>query len=340
MSRVLAVGEMLIDFTAQSDNTTVAQTPGFSKNPGGAPANVAVAVARLGQSSAFVGCVGSDPFGDFLRESIAGYGVDVNYVFTIPHEFTSLAFVARHGGDPDYFFLRNPGADVLLSPALVRQIRLDAQTILHFGSNSLAEVPIREAITTLVARARDEESIVSFDVNLRRAFWNATDSEVLAHCREMAVEADVLKVNREELFWLSGCDDVDQALHRLTDVTRAVIVCTLGGDGAAICLQTPVGDESTAPTVRRVEGFASVNVDATGAGDACIGAILARLLELGVNRAGLSTLTELDWAHLVRFGCAAAAITVTRIGAMNAMPTFVEVEAVLAGTAPADVQRV
>lgn len=340
MSRVVAVGEMLIDFTAQSDNTTVAQAPGFSKNPGGAPANVAVAVARLGQSSAFVGCVGSDPFGDFLRETVASFGVDATHVFAVPHESTSLAFVARHGGDPDYFFLRNPGADVLLSPDLVRQIRLDARTILHFGSNSLAEVPIREAITTLVARAKAEGSIVSFDVNLRRAFWHVADSEVLAHCRDMAREADVLKVNREELFWLSGCDDVDQALQRLADVTRAVIVCTLGGDGAAICLRPPGSDENEPPIIRRVAGFASVCVDATGAGDACIGAILARLLELGVSRAGLSALTELDWSDLVRFGCACAAIAVTRIGAMNAMPSPSEVEAVLAGTAPANVQRV
>lgn len=339
MSRVLAVGELLIDFTAQSDNMTVAQAPGFSRNPGGAPANVAVAVARLGQSSAFVGCVGNDPFGGFLRETIAGFGVDATHVFTVPHEFTSLAFVARHGGDPDYFFLRNPGADVLLSPDLVRQVRLDGKTILHFGSNSLAEIPIREAITTLVARAHAEGAIVSFDVNLRRAFWHGTDDEVLAHCRDMARQADVLKVNREELFWLSGCDDVDRALQRLADVTDAAIVCTLGGDGAAICLRTPWGDENAVPMVRRVPGFASDCVDATGAGDACIGAILARLLDLGVDRAGLLTLTELDWYNLVRFGCACAAITVTRIGAMNAMPTANEVGAVLAGTAPASVQR-
>lgn len=322
MRRVVATGEMLIDFTALQADTLVQQAESFAKHPGGAPANVAVAVARLGQPAAFVGSVGEDPFGRYLTATLAEYGVATEHVFAVPGVATSLAFVARHRGDPDYFFVRNPGADVLLSPQLTERVELSAETILHFGSNSLAALPIREAIEELVQRAHACGALVSFDVNLRRAFWSARDEEIRSICQDMARRVDLLKVNREELLWLSGCSEVDTAMHSLARDTAAIIVCTLGDEGAALLT-------SSTTQVQYIAGFPVTCVDATGAGDACIGALLAQLLERGATRATLGAIAKMQWQEMVSYACAAAACNVMRTGAMNAMPTRAEIEQLL-----------
>lgn len=326
MRRVLAVGEMLIDFTAVQTNTSVMQADAFTRNPGGAPANVAVAVARLGQAAAFAGCVGKDPFGAFLIQTLETLGVQTDHVHQVPGAHTSLAFVARHDGDPDYFFLRDPGADVLFGPNLAESLVLSSDTILHFGSNSLAEQPISEAVQQLVARAHTEGAIVSFDVNLRPAFWRKPD-DTLRQCRMMAQEADLLKVNRDELLWLSGCGDVETGLRALGEWTDAVILCTLGSEGAVLAL--PKRSTGRDHPFDRVPAYPTTCVDATGAGDACIGALLAQLLECGVTRSELAVLQPEQWVAMSSFACAAAAVNVTRTGAMYAMPVRAEVEQVL-----------
>jgi len=325
MRRVVTVGEMLIDFTAFEDNTSVMQASAFKRHPGGAPANVAVAVSRLGQPAAFAGCVGDDPFGRYLIETLEAFGVEADQTFQVPGVHTSLAFVARKDGDPDYFFVRNPGADVLFGPDLARQVSLTPETILHFGSNSLAEQPIEQAVTELVSRAQACGAIVSFDVNLRPAFWRLQEDEILDRCRKMATQADLLKVNRDELRWLSGCASVAEGLRELRTWSSAILLCTLGSEGAALGL-----DGSELPL--RVAGFHAACVDATGAGDACIGALIAQLLARGVTKHDLSLITVDDWMKMTRFACAAASVNVTRTGAMFAMPVRAEVDAVLAAS--------
>ncbi|MCY0874886.1 MAG: carbohydrate kinase [Firmicutes bacterium] len=327
MGRVVAVGEMLIDFTALETDTSVLNAGAFTRNPGGAPANVAVAVAKLGQQAAFAGCVGEDPFGSFLIQTLVTYGVQTEQVFQVPAANTSLAFVARQSGDPDYFFVRNPGADVLFGPDLARQVAISAETILHFGSNSLAEQPIREAIMQLVERVHQAGAIVSFDVNLRPAFWRGQDGEALTLCRQMVMEADIVKVNRDELRWLAGKADIDEGLQVLGAWAPGLLLCTLGSEGAV--LSVPDGLDPAARQVHRVAGFPADCVDATGAGDACIGALIAQLLERGVTRQGWATIEPTDWVSMTSFACAAAAVNVTRTGAIHAMPVRAEVEALL-----------
>lgn len=317
--RIVTVGELLIDFTSLNENVTVKDSTSFEKNAGGAPANVAVAVSRLGGAAEFVGCVGKDPFGAFLRDAVAAYGVNTKHVYTVDAT-TTLAFVARHNGEPDYFFFRNPGSDTLLGEEHVEKVHLDEATIVHFGSNSLAVDPIRKATWSLVKRARQCGSIVSFDVNLRPAFW-AQEQAALQASREMATQADLLKVNTDELLWLTGQPDVKQALSTLATMTDAIIFCTLGARGAAVMAK--------GKTPLYVDGFTSVVVDTTGAGDTFAGALLYGLSRDHVVRADLSTVSEAAWGQYVRFATAAAALNVTKKGAMAAMPSLEQVQAML-----------
>ncbi len=316
-SHIFTIGEALIDFISMQENATIAQVQGFSRQAGGAPANVAVAVARLGGRTAFFGSVGRDPFGDFLIETMGSYGVETSYIVRVEHA-TSLAFVARREGESHYFFVRNPGADTCLESSHVENIPMASDVILHFGSNSLAESPLRETLHTLLLRASREQSLVSFDVNLRPAFWG-TVADAKRLCTETVTLVDLVKVNRDELVWLSDREDEQAAIAHVAQMTHAVVVCTLGSRGVLIHhrdWEHPI----------QVVGRSVSVVDTTGAGDAFIGALLYQLGQAGVSHADLVTLGEVKWRLFCEFATASAALTVGKFGAMAAMPTLAEVE--------------
>ncbi|KYP80424.1 hypothetical protein AYW79_10195 [Ferroacidibacillus organovorans] len=319
LRRVIALGEALIDFSALEDNVPLREVAGFARNPGGAPANVAVGVARMGVASQFVGCVGDDPFGHSLIEAMRVYGVDGTHTHTVAEQ-TSLAFVARNEGDPDFFFVRHPGADVMLRDEHVAELALDEEACLHFGTNSLAEDPIASTLRRLVTRAREAGALVSFDVNLRPVFWRDLRA-ALAAAREMMAQADLLKVNRAELLWLTGEQDVERALSALVAQVPGTVLCTLGEGGVWARRADGLDVRVTANRV--------ACVDATGAGDSLIAAVLSVLARRGVGRTGLGELSRGEWEEVLRFASAAAAINIGRLGAMNAMATYAETEAFL-----------
>ena len=396
--RVWALGEMLIDFTARESGVDVGAARSFEKNPGGAPANVAVAVARLGGRAGFVGCVGDDAFGRHLLGVLCAEDVDVRFAKALSGAATSLAFVARRGGEPDYFFVRNPGADTLLTPAMVDAVDLRRQDIVHLGSNSLAAEPIRSAVERMLLRVKGAGAALCFDVNLRPAFWeNAEDGEgresARSLCLHFARQADVLKVNRDELAWLTGADSVEDGLVGIARLNDGVICCTLGADGVALIVPAHDGvrkdgregdwesgrkgdrengldvdresgrkgdrKNGRARAMVRVPGFQVQPVDATGAGDALIGALLFAIAsgEKGVwggvngspdesllsERIGageghadasarctfvdeggwkerLAHISEEQWRDFAQFACAAAACNIQERGAIGAMP--------------------
>ncbi|MHB1684119.1 MAG: carbohydrate kinase family protein [Bacilli bacterium] len=330
MRRVVAVGETLIDFTALDVDVPVGEATAFSRNPGGGPANVTVAIARLGGRAGMIGCVGGDPFGEFLMRTLAGYGVDIREMRAIAGYNTTLAFVARHKGEPDYFFVRNPGADVLLSSEHVMNADIDGQTVLHFVSNALAALPIRQTLLELMARTKAAGGLLSFDVNLRPAFWSGSDAleQAKQWCEVALAQADIVKVNRDELMWLVGRTDDEvamkheaAALRALAERAAGVCVCTLGSRGA-MALHREWSSPVMVPAPRMQV------LDTTGAGDAFIGALLFRLC---ADTAGTAKTSELhrrsaaEWTADLQFANHASAISVTREGAMAAMPTLAEV---------------
>ncbi len=263
---VVSLGELLIDFVALESGVTVGEASGFVKAPGGAPANVAVAIARLGMPSAFLGQVGDDPFGHFLADVLHKEGVDVSGLRFSDQARTALAFVSlRADGERSFMFYRHPSADMLMTPADVALDVIDRAKVFHFGSITMIGEPSRSATLAAVRRAQERDLLISYDPNLRLSLWPSAEAARAG----MLIGFDyahVVKISDEELEFLTGGQDV-AALWR--DNLRLIVV-THGAGG------------STAHTRREsyhVPGFKVQAVDTTGAGDGFMAGLLVRLLE-------------------------------------------------------------
>lgn len=309
MIDVVTLGEMLIDLVATQKNVPLFAAPAFEPKAGGAPANVAVGVQRLGKTAAFIGKVGSDEFGQGLRETLAQAGVETRNLLDDARLPTTLAFVSlSEGGETHFAFY--PGAHTNLTPDDLDLDLIRSARIFHCGSVSLAHEPVRSATLAGLRAAHEAGVVCSYDVNWRPALWKdaATGLELARQPLELA---DIVKLNASELRLLTGDADVERALLGLA-TPAALVVVTLGGDG---CIYRFDG---------RLYRQASVSVgeavDATGAGDAFLAALLATLS--GHPR-------DLDAAaldHMMRRASRAGAITVTRRGAIPALPTASELE--------------
>ena len=210
MKKVYAAGEVLIDFIAgrkgEADNADV-----FYRNAGGAPANVAVCVSKLGGNSAVITKLGNDMFGKFLKETLEKAGVDTEYVRFTDEANTALAFVSLdENGERSFSFYRKPSADMLLGAADVADVSFDTTDVLHFGSVDLIDAPVRKAHDALIEKARKSGATVSFDPNLRYSLWKSKD-ELLETVRRYIPLADVIKVSEEELADITGEADMKKA---------------------------------------------------------------------------------------------------------------------------------
>lgn len=303
---IVSFGELLIDFVALETGVDVGAASGFEKKPGGAPANVAVAVAKLGQPSALLGQVGDDPFGHFLDGVVRAEGVNTRGLRFSGAARTALAFVAlRADGERSFVFYRHPSADMIMRPQDVALDVIDGQDIFHFGSITLIGEPSRSATLAAVHYARERGLTISYDPNLRLALWG-DEAAARAGLLSGLDYAHIVKVSDEELEFLTGGDD-PTPLWR--EGIRLVVV-THGAGGATL---------HTRSAVIHVPGFRVQAVDTTGAGDGFVAGLLVGLLEQGWD-----ALPEIG-----RFACAVGAITTTARGAIPALPTREQVEAFL-----------
>lgn len=309
---VIALGEALIDFTESGTSPTGARL--FEQNPGGAPANVACAVARLGGRAAFLGKVGDDMHGHFLRRTLAEAGVDVSGLAVDGGVFTTLAFVALgERGERSFSFARKPGADTCLAPEEVNGDLLRRGKLLHVGSLSLTDEPARSATFRAVELARELGLTVAYDPNYRASLWpnEATAREGM---RSLTPFCDVMKLSDEETELLAGEKAPEAAAEKLLGQGIACVVVTLGSDGALV---------ATGEGSRKVKPFPARAVDTTGAGDAFWGAFLTQLTR---NEKAPGDLTLDEAVRYARFANAAASICVGRRGGIPAMPSLTEVE--------------
>jgi len=310
MTDITAIGEILIDLTQSGTNEQ--GIPVFAANPGGAPANLAVAAARLGASAAFIGKVGADSFGTLLRNTLTENQVDVSGLVTDPHSPTTLAVVALDNtGERSFSFYRNVSADVNLSIADLPLHLLRNTRFLHFGSVSLTTEPARSATLYAVRAARDQGVLISYDPNYRPSLWPDAETAI-RQMKEPLALVDVLKVSDEELPMLTGTCDLDQGSRLLADLGIRLVLVTLGPDGAYYRLGCHTG---------HVPGIQVTVGDTNGAGDTFFGAVLAQLSKVE-HPAGLSV-EELE--RILFFSNKAAAITTSRHGAIPAMPTYDQV---------------
>lgn len=308
--KITAIGEILVDMTQTHIDTN--GIPHFAANPGGAPANVAVAVAKLGGEAAFVGCVGDDVFGYQLRDTLIRCGVSVDGLQVTEKTNTTLAIVTVDGrGERSFSFYRKPGADTAIdAEQAVRAVR--GTGILHFGSVSLTDPVCRDTVITAVQAAKKAGALISYDPNYRAALWESEDAAV-KQMRAVLPLCDIVKISDEETMLLCGVKEPKAALEKLMEIGVRLAVVTLGKDGA----MWRCGDmEGRAP------GCPVKVADTNGAGDTFFGAFLSRV----AARNGLDGLTAEEISACVRFANRAASITTSRPGAIPAMPTLQEVQ--------------
>ncbi|MGI6694292.1 MAG: PfkB family carbohydrate kinase [Limnochordia bacterium] len=312
MYDVVALGELLIDFTpaGKSENGN----PLFECNPGGAPANVLACLAQLGKKTAFVGKVGDDEFGRFLREVLVARGIATQGLILDAEESTTLAFVHLHAdGDRSFSFYRKPGADTRLRPEEVDRSQLDA-AIFHFGSLSLTHEPARSATLTALRWAKEKGMLISYDPNLRPPLWPSLE-EAKRQILAVMDQADIVKISHEELEFLMGSGDLAGASAQLCrEFGLTLLLVTLGKDGCYFRAGELAGF---------VPGFKVQAVDTTGAGDAFLGGLLFEVLR---RDKGPKEWTSEELAESVRFANAVGALAVTRKGGIPAMPSLAQVE--------------
>ena len=314
MVDLITLGELLIDLTQTHVDERFVRH--YAANPGGAPANVAVAAAKLGAAAGFIGMVGADTYGKDLRDVLVRAGVDVSGLFETDRALTPQACVSvAPSGERSFSFYRSPGADTLLTPELAVGALKTPPRILHFGSVSLPADPARSATLAAAEYARANGALISYDPNYRAALW-PDEAEALIWMKRPLPMVDVLKLSDEELPLITGIEDPEAGTEALLSLGIRLILVTLGSQGVFYRLGDRTG---------RIPGIKVKVADTNGAGDTFLGALLSRLAQ----RQGdpLQELQPEQLEQMLRFANRAAALTCTRSGAIPAMPTLEEVEA-------------
>ncbi|MBO5252563.1 MAG: carbohydrate kinase [Clostridia bacterium] len=312
MAKFYSLGEMLIDFTPTGK--TDAGIPIFEQNPGGAPANVAVQAARLGVDAGFIGKVGQDMFGTFLKQTLVDNGVDTKNMFLTNDAATSLAFVQlSETGDRDFSFYRDPGADTQIRFADVDKDDLAAAKVLCFGSLLLTAEPARTAVPELVAFAREHGVITAYDPNWRQPLWPDDETGIQA-MKSLLPLADVVKAADEELEMLTGCTAIEDGAKALFELGVKVVVVTRGAKGCVVCAKDGC---VSLPT------YDTKVIDTTGSGDSFFGAFLTKLME---TEKPVSDLTLDELTDAAKFGNAAGSVCATKKGAIPALPDRAAIE--------------
>lgn len=313
MFDLLTIGEMLIDLT--QTGVSDAGIPVYTAFPGGAPANVAVAAAKLGANAAFIGKVGNDAFGKLLVDTVKQNGVNADGMIVSDTANTTLAVVSlQESGERDFTFYRRGFADTLLSESEISDDTLKKTHILHFGSVSMTEEPSRSATVNAALRAKKLGATITYDPNYRASLWGS-EEEAVAQMKAPLYMVDILKISDEELPLLADTDDPDAGTKLLADQYGIpLILLTLGAKGAYYRFGDCTG---------KCEGIKVKVADTNGAGDTFFGAFLSKMARLGKYRP--CKLSESEIKELVAFANKAASITTSRSGAIPAMPTLDEV---------------
>ncbi|CAH9131428.1 unnamed protein product [Cuscuta epithymum] len=312
---IVSFGEMLIDFVPTASGVSLAEAPGFLKAPGGAPANVAIAVARLGGKAAFLGKLGDDEFGHMLAGILKENAVRADGINFDKGARTALAFVTlRADGEREFMFYRNPSADMLLTPDELNLELIRSAKVFHYGSISLIVEPCRSAHLKAMEVARNAGALLSYDPNLRLPLWPSAE-EARTQIMSIWEKADVIKVSDNELEFLTGSDKIDdESALSLWHPNLKLLLVTLGEKGCRYYTKNFRGS---------VGGFHVKTVDTTGAGDSFVGALLCKIVDDHSIIEDESRLKE-----VLRFACACGAITTTKKGAIPALPTKAEALAI------------
>ena len=308
----VALGELLIDFT---DNGISGQgNTIFEANPGGAPCNVLAMLQKLGNKTAFIGKVGKDIFGTKLKEVLKEVGIDTSGLVMDKKVRTTLAFVQTlKGGDRDFSFYRNPGADMMLEEGDINNSLIKNCKIFHFGTLSMTHKGVRKATKKAIKKAKESGALISFDPNLRPPLWESLD-DAKKQVEYGLGQCDILKISDNEIQWFTGEKDFDKGIKKLQDrYSIKLIVLSMGKDGSRAYYKN-----------LRVEKPAFVQkntIETTGAGDTFGGCCLNFILKYGLDNMDQEKLEK-----MLTFANAAASLITTKKGALRVMPTKDEVK--------------
>jgi fructokinase len=309
---VTALGELLIDFTECGSSHQ--GNPLYEANPGGAPCNVLAMLAKLGRSTAFIGKVGNDFFGQQLKNAIEGAGICADYLYMDNNVHTTLAMVHTFpDGDRDFSFYRNPGADMMLSSEEIPVEKLKNTKIFHFDTLSMTHSGVRCATKKALETAKEAGALISFDPNLRPPLWESLDV-----AREQVLygisKCDILKISDNEIQWLTGKEDFTEGVAWILERHPIpLILVSMGKSGSRAYYQGKMVE--AAPFLR------GDTIETTGAGDTFCGCVLHYILGHKLEQ-----LSEGDLLEMLTFANSAASLITTRKGALCVMPEKEEIE--------------
>ncbi|WP_428036335.1 carbohydrate kinase family protein [Amphritea sp.] len=314
MLKVISFGEALVDMLSNrvSENQSD-EIEQFAKYPGGAPANVAAAVGKLGGNSYMAGKIGTDMFGVFMRQSLHEAGVNSDYLLNTDAANTALAFVSLDAeGERSFTFYRNPSADMLFTADEFEDHWFADAGIFHFCSNTLTASGIKEATLSGIDKAKAAGFLISFDVNLRSNLWPAGSDPAAPIWQALAL-ADLVKLSQEEMNFLAASTSQDEVLQRLLDSGVSLVLLTDGGNPLRY-FSTQNAGTVTPPRVSMV--------DSTAAGDAFIGGFIYQLAAMDCLPGDLNTLlnTPDRLEQALRFASHCGAYAVSHKGAFTSLP--------------------
>ena len=305
---IISLGEALIDFIPLDEQNTT-----YHKSPGGAPANVAVGVARLGAKATFLGKVGADVLGRFLESTLKDYGVRTNQMLLSPDVPTGVVFVTNgEDGERSFDFYIDPSADRFLKVKDIDEEDLLSHKILHFGSISMISSPAKEATRHAVTLAKENGLFISYDPNVRLGLWRS-EKDARETIISMLSEVHLLKISEEELEFITGEQEIESGVRKLKSYNIPFLIITMGGKGSNVY----VGDQH-----RHVPAMKVKAVDTTGAGDAFVSGILYSLHEYSGDIHSL----HIDEAfRMAQFAAVSGALAASTKGAMTALPSLEEI---------------
>ena len=306
---IISLGEALIDFIPLNQDNSQ-----FQKSPGGAPANVAVGLARLGANVSFIGKVGDDVLGRFLKETLESYGVQTEAMYLTRDVRTGVVFVTLgEDGERSFDFYIDPSADRFLTEEEVPDAYFDTHNVFHFGSISMIDEPAESATRKAVEQAHKNNLLISYDPNLRPMLWKNLE-QAREKIISMLSEADIVKLSEEELEFITGETDIRQGVKKLEKYQIPLLCITLGKEGSSVFYQ----GESMQIPARKVNA-----IDTTGAGDAFVSGLLYQFSERDKPIADYSV-EEIK--EITTFASVSGALAASVKGAMTALPTLEQVK--------------
>ncbi len=312
MIDVVALGELLIDFA--TIGTDAEGYPTMAAHPGGAPANFLAALTKFGASTALLGKVGTDTFGQLLTGTLEQAGIETRGLISTDDVFTTLAFITFDAnGDRKFAFSRKPGADTCISFGELDLSLIDEAKVFHFGTLSLTDEPARSATYQAVEYAKKQGKLITYDPNLRKPLWKD-----LEECKRQLIwgisQADVMKISDEEVEFLFGLGVEEGAEYLMKNFNLKLVFVTCGADGCYF--KNPVASG-------KVPGVTGIQViDTTGAGDIFGGSAVWKLLQLGKAP---EALTEAEMRDIATFACTSASLSTTRSGGITSVHTYNEI---------------